>query len=387
MTHKPAPLITFLETLEDVRRAASCDHNFIDILVISVCAILANADTWEDIEEFGEEKEDWFRSFLELPKGIPSHDTFYRTFSRLDPDKFQDCFTRWVKSAFPEALDIPDDSTDVVPIDGKAIKGSRGKGKGKRAVHIVSAWSSKLSLVLGQKKVDKKSNELTAVPDLLAAIDLAGCLLTADAMSCQKNIAETCVSENANYLLAVKGNQKHLEEDILSHVERHWENHSSDTLSDSFHEESNKGHGRDEYRCCWTFADLEVLRGYENWAGLKQFGVVQADRTINGKATTALRFYICSKEMTAKDMLSATRMHWAVENNLHWMLDIAFSEDACQTKNENAAENLSTLRRIALNILQSDKTSKRSIKGKRKKAGWSNSYLAKLLKSFIVTGA
>lgn len=387
MTHKPAPLITFLETLEDVRRAASCQHNFIDILVIAVCAIIANADTWEDMKEFGDEKEDWFRTFLELPNGIPSHDTFYRTFCLLDPDKFQDCFTRWVKSAYPEALDIPDDETHVVPIDGKAIKGSRGKGKGKRAVHIVSAWSSKLSLVLGQKKVDKKSNEITAIPDLLAAIDLAGCLITADAMSCQKTIAETCIAEGADYLLAVKGNQKNLEEDIRNHIENHWQNHPADTPSDNFYEESNRGHGREEYRCCWTFTDIDALRDHEAWDGLKQFGVVQADRTINSKVTTALRFYICSKEMTAKDMLSATRMHWEVENNLHWMLDIAFSEDACQTKNENAAENLSTLRRMALNVLQLDKSSKRSIKGKRKKAGWSNSYLAKLLKSFIVTGA
>ncbi|PJE77329.1 hypothetical protein CI610_03753 [invertebrate metagenome] len=387
MTLKPAPLITFLETLEDTRRTASCDHNFIDILVIGICAIIANADTWEDMEEFGTEKEEWFRTFLELPKGIPSHDTFYRIFSLLDPDKFQSCFTRWVKSAVPEASDIPDDDAHIVPMDGKAIKGSRGKGKSKRAVHIVSAWSSKLSLILGQKRVDKKSNEITAVPDLLASIDLAGCLITADAMSCQKTIAETCMTKDADYLLAVKGNQKNLEADIQKHIEKYWSKHSGDGLSDTFYEESNRGHGREEYRCCWTFTDLEVLRGHEDWAGLKQFSVVQSDRTINGKVTTALRFYICSKEMTAQAMLSATRMHWEVENNLHWMLDIAFSEDASQTKNENAAENLSTLRRIALNILRLDQTSKRSIKGKRKKAGWSNSYLAKLLKSFIVTGA
>ena len=366
--------------------AASCQHNFTDILVIAACVIIANADTWQDMEEFGKEKEDWLRTFLELPHGIPSHGTFYRTLCLLDPNKFQECFTRWVKSAYPEALHIPDEGVDVEPIDGKAIKGSRGKGKGKRVVHIVSAWSSKLSLVLGQTRVDKKSNEITAVPALLAAIDLTGCLITADAMSCQKKIAEACVAEGADYLLAVKGNQKNLEEDIQKHIDQHWENHPEDALSDTFHAESSCGHGREEYRCCWAFSDRDVLRDYEAWDGLKQFGVVQSDRTINGIATTALRFYICSKEMTAKDMLSATRMHWEVENNLHWMLDVAFSEDACQTKNENAAENLSSLRRIALNILQLDKTNKRSIKGKRKKAGWSNSYMAKLLKAFV-TGA
>ena len=311
MSVKPAPLILFLNKLTDPRkRASSCDHKFIDILVIAICAIISGADTWEDMQEFGEEKEDWFRSFLELPNGIPSHDTFYRIFCMLNPDKFQECFTRWVKSAYPEALDIPNGDTEIIPIDGKAIKGSRGKGRGKKAVLMVSAWSTRLSLVLGQKKVDKKSNEITAVPQLLEAIDLKGCMITADAISCQKTADE--------------------------------------------------------------------------WAGIKQFGVVQSDRTIDGKATTALRFYISSKIMTAEEMLSATRQHWEVENNLHWMLDVAFNEDACQTKDEYAAVNLSTLRRIALNVLKADVTSKRSIRTKRKKAGWSNKYLAQLLKSFIV---
>ena len=385
MTIKPAPLMTFLNELTDPRkRANSCDHNFIDILVIAVCAIICGADTWEEMQEFGEEKEDWFRSFLELPNGIPSHDTFYQIFCMLDPDKFQECFTRWVKSAYPEALDIPDGETEIIPIDGKAIKGSRGKGKGKKAVLMVSAWSSRLSLVLGQKKVDKKSNEITAVPQLLEAIDLKGCMITADAISCQKSIAETCIRQEADYLLAVKGNQKTLHNDIQATVEDHWDNDSEEQVSDAFFEHENKGHGRHEYRCCWVFDDLSALSTAGEWAGIQQFGVVQSDRTIDGKATTALRFYISSKAMTAEGMLNATRQHWEVENNLHWMLDVAFGEDACQTKDEYAAENLSTLRRIALNILKADVSSKRSIKTKRKKAGWSNKYLAQLLKSFIV---
>ena len=387
MSVKPAPLMIFLNELADPRkRANSCDHNFIDILVIAVCAIICGADTWEEMQEFGEEKEDWFRSFLELPYGIPSHDTFYRIFCMLNPDKFQECFTLWVKSAYPEALDLPDGDTEVIPIDGKAIKGSRGKGKGKKAVHIVSAWSTKLSLVLGQKKVDKKSNEITAIPELLKAIDLKGSMITADAISCQKSIAETCMNEEADYLLAVKGNQKTLHQDIQAAVEEHWRDHPKEPVSNSFFEHENKGHGRQEYRCCWVFDDLSTLTTSEDWAGIKQFGVVQSDRIIDGKATTALRFYITSKAMTAEGMLGATRQHWEVENNLHWMLDIAFDEDACQTKDENAAENLSTLRRIALNILKADMTSKKSIKTKRKKAGWSNKYLAQLLKSFIVGG-
>lgn len=317
----PAPLINFLNSLEDSRVQCSCDHNFIDIMVIAICAILCECDTWEDMEEYGIDKEEWLSEFLELRNGIPSHDTFYRAFCALDPDEFQKCFTQWVRSAFPDTLVNENGETHIVPIDGKAIKGSRGKGKGKRAVHLVSAWSTRLSLVLGQKKVDEKSNEITAVPELLNAIDLKGCMITADAMSCQKTIAETCIAKEADYLLAVKGNQKKLEKDILAHVEQHWKTSPQDTPSDTFFEDRNKGHGRDEYRCCWVFNNIEVLSGHDEWAGLKQFCVVQADRTIKGIATTALRFYITSKELTAEQALSATRMHWEVENNLHWMLD------------------------------------------------------------------
>ena len=379
--------MTFLNELVDPRkRANSCDHNFVDILVIAICAIICGADTWEEMEEYGEEKEDWLRTFLELPHGIPSHDTFYRVFCMLDPDKFQESFTRWVRSAYPEALDIPDGDAEVIPIDGKAIKGSRGKGKGRKAVLMVSAWSTKLSLVLGQKKVDSKSNEITAIPQLLEAIDLKGCMITADAISCQKSIAETCISQEADYLLAVKGNQKTLHNDIQTAVEDHWNKHSKEPVSGTFFEHENKGHGRHEYRCCWVFDDLSAISTADEWTGIKQFSVVQSDRTIDNKATTALRFYISSKAMTAEETLNATRQHWEVENNLHWMLDVAFNEDACQTKDEYAAENLSTLRRIALNVLKADVTSKKSINTKRKKAGWSNKYLAQLLKSFIVGG-
>ena len=193
-----------------------------------------------------------------------------------------------------------------------------------------------------------------------------------------------CGMESVNSY--VKGNQKTLHNDIQATVEEHWNNNPEEPVSDAFFEHKNTGHGRHEYRCCWVFDDISALSTADEWAGIKQFGVVQSDRTIDGKATTALRFYISSKIMTAEEMLSATRQHWEVENNLHWMLDVAFNEDACQTKDEYAAENLSTLRRIALNVLKADVTSKRSVRTKRKKAGWSNKYLAQLLKSFIVGG-
>jgi len=379
---KPAPLMTFLNELADPRRVGACDHKLIDVLMIAICAIISGAESWEDMEAYGQEKHEWLKTFLELPSGIPSHDTFYRVFCLLDPDEFQACFTRWVKSAFPEALTSSGELGDIVPIDGKAIKGSRGKGK--RAVHMVSAWSSKLGVVLGQKKVDKKSNEITAIPELLEAIDLRGSLITADAISCQKSIVEACIEQGADYLLAVKGNQETLQKDIQATIGSHWETQPDDEPSVVFAEQVDRGHGRQEYRCCWVFNELANLSTHEDWQGIRQFGVVQADRTVNGRATTSLRFYICSRTMTAEDMLAATRTHWEVENNLHWMLDVSFSEDACQTKNDNAAENLSTLRRIALNILKRDVSNSGSARNKRKRAGWSNRYLAQLLEQFIL---
>lgn len=379
---KPSPLIIFLNDLKDPRaRSNACEHKFIDILIIAICAIMSGAETWEDIESYGHDKKDWLCTFLELPHGIPSHDCFYRIFCVLDPEALEVCFIRWVKSYFPMALPLGESQTDIVPIDGKTIRGSRGKGK--RAVHMVSAWSSRLRLVLGQKKVDTKSNEITAVPELFEIIDLKGALVTADAISCQKSIAAKCIEKEADYLLAVKGNQETLQNDIQAVVESHWEQNPVDQPCDNFAEQRNTGHGRHEYRCCWVFNDLTLLSTHTEWEGLKQFGVVQADRTIDGKATTALRLYITSKAMTAEEMLTATRIHWEVENNVHWMLDIAFNEDACLTQDKNASENLSVLRRICLNIFNMDTANKGSMKRKRKRAGWNNGYLAGLLNLYI----
>ena len=380
----PIPLMTFLNELEDPRRIGACDHKLIDILMIAICTVISGGDSWQDMETYGQEKYDWLKTFLELSSGIPSHDTFYRIFCLLNPDKLQACFTLWVKSAFPKALSSLGGLTDIVPIDGKVIKGSRDKANGKRAIHMVSAWSANLGLVLAQKKVDKKSNEITAVPELLRILDIKGALITADAISCQKNIAKICSEQGADYLLAVKGNQATLQKDIQAAVELHKQGHPSNEPSESFAEQRNEGHGRQEYRSCRTFNNIASLSTHKDWQGIKQFGVVQTERTVSGKTTTAQRYYIGSKILTAEKMLLASRTHWQVENNLHWMLDITFNEDACQTKDENAAENLSTLRRIALNILKMDTKKSGSMRNKRKRAGWSNQYLAQLLDTFIL---
>ena len=381
MSFAPEPLVHFLEKIEDPRRQASCTYKLVDVLFIAICAMLSGAETWEDMQLFAEEKADWLSQLLFLPnKKVPSHDTFYRVFSLICPEQFQVCFTQWVTSVFSDILcSFDDKDSSVIAIDGKMIKGSSGKHTDP--VCMVSAWSAHLRLVLTQKKVADKSNEITAVPVLLKNLALKGCLVTADAMHCQKKVAQTCIDAGADYLLAVKGNQKKLHKDIQAHIERHWEKASEENTASSFYEKTERGHGREEYRACWVFNEADELSTHMQWPGIKQFGVVQADRTINGKASTSLRFYICSREMNAEQMLKATRNHWGIENNLHWQLDVSFNEDGCQTKNDIAAENLSTLRRMCLNILKTEK-SKGSLKGKRKRAGWSNDFLRNLLSIF-----
>ncbi len=262
-------------------------------------------------------------------------------------------------------------------VDGKVLRGS--KDQGKQPVLLVSAWSVELGLVLGQERVDQKSNEVTAIPKLLKALELKGCLVTLDAMGCQKKVAKQCVEQGADYVLAVKGNQKKLYkgiETLFAEAEHQPELHD-------YVEICEKGHGRVESRCCWVINDISNLEVAADWAGLKQVAVVQSDRQINGKVTTALRCYIMSRAMTAEEMLKISRNHWAVENNLHWILDVAFSEDACQISTGNGAENFSILRRLALNAIKANKGG-RSIKSHRKLAGWDHKHLKKLLCSVIL---
>lgn len=378
MSATTVPLHQFLENIEDPRRQASCDYKLTDILFIAICAMLCNAETWEDMAEFAEDKADWLRNFVKFPDDrTPSHDTFYRIFSLICPEQFQHCFTRWVSASFADKFcgsELP-----CIAPDGKVIKGSGNRQN--NPVCLVSAWCTGLNLVLAQKKVDGKSNEIKAVPELLEALVLKGCLVTADAMHCQKKMAHACIRSGAHYLLAVKGNQKKLHAGIQAYVEKHWSNERTTPLSDYFHEEKSTAHGRTEYRACRVFDEVEALSVCAQWEGIAQFGVVQYDRTINGNVTTALRFYITSKSMTAREMLDATRNHWSIENGLHWQLDVSFGEDACQTTQATAAENLSTIRRICLNILKKE-GSKGSLKRKRKRAGWNNDFLDQLLTTF-----
>ena len=352
-------------------------HLLFDIIVLAICATICGADSWADVELFGQSKYKWFRQFLELPHGIPSHDTFGRVFALLDPEQFQACFTEWV-SAISEVF-----QGQIVAVDGKTLRRSRDKAAGKQAIQIVSAWAAQNRLVLGQMKVNEQSNEITAIPELLAMLEVAGCIVTTDAIGCQKAIAQAIVDQDADYVLAVKENQDHLYETFQDLFQYPAEMVAAGC---DYHKTVEKGHGRIEVRECWTTSDPDYLQyiseQLSEWPGLRSLVMVKSERTIIGEASTLkYRYFISSLDSNAQLGLHAVRTHWEIENKVHWILDIAFREDDSRVRKGNGAENLAVLRHIALNLLKHEKSRKGSIKGKRKMAGWDNDYLLKVLTS------
>jgi len=362
------------KSLSDPRRkTANQRHNFVDILVIAICGIICGANGWVAVEKFGKAKEDWFSGFLELPNGIPSHDTFTDVFAKLSPKQFEACFISWVES-ISELFD-----GEVVSIDGKTLRRSHDVSFDKKAIHMVSAWASANSLVLGQIKTDEKSNEITAIPELLKSLELKGCLVTIDAMGCQKKIAEVIIESDADYLLVVKDNQPNLHQAIQDYFAQANEADFEDYKID-FAETFNKGHGRLESRRCWVGYDaLPYIDDSQNWEELQTIVMVESERTIKEETTIEHRYYISSTKDTAASLLNASRMHWGIENSLHWRLDIAFREDDSRIRKGHGAENFAILRHIALNLLEKEDTAKVGIKNKRLMAGWDNSYLEKVL--------
>ena len=356
-------------------------HKLLDILVIAICAVIAGADNWEDVEEFGKARLEWFRTFLELPNGIPSHDTFTRVFARLDPEQFQACFLGWM-NAVAEVI-----GGQVIAIDGKVLRRSHDKGIGKAAIDMVSAWASANRLVLGQVKVNEKSNEITAIPQLLEALEVSGCIVTIDAMGCQTEIAEKIIDREAEYVLSLKENQGHLYEDV-ERLFADLEDSQYKAYEFDYEKTVNKDHGRIEIRECWTISDPEVLphlRGFANWKNLTAVSRIRAQRWIGEEKTCEDRYHIASIA-GAKRILGAVRSHWGIENELHWTLDLAFDEDRCRVRKDHGPENFALLRHIALNLLKQEKTCKRGIKGKRLLAGWNQDYLLKVLAGFVQMG-
>ena len=367
----------FFGDLEDPRIERCKRHQLLDIITIAICAVICGADSWVHVEMFGKSKEEWFRTFLELGNGIPSHDTFGDVFSRLDPDRFQECFMEWSQAV---ANLLPG---EVVAIDGKTVRRSHDKRAGRKAIHLVSAWASANTLTLGQVMTGEKSNEITAIPRLLEMLELKGCIVTIDAMGCQKEIAQGILDREADYLLAVKENQGRLYGDIRDLFEGA-EEAGFDGVPYDYATTLNKGHGRIERRECWVIRD-PVCLGYlstgKEWPGLRSVVKVVGRRETEKGNTAHARYYISSLEVPAGQSLSASRAHWSIENSLHWSLDVTFREDQSRMRKDHSPQNMATLRQIAHNQLKRETSLKVGIQGKRLQAGWRDDYLLKVLRS------
>jgi len=369
-----ASIAEHFSDLEDPRRYNRW-HYLLDVLVVAICAAIGGADGWADVALFGRAKETWLKEvlYLKLPHGIPSSDTFRRVFAALDAEQFQTCFVNWV-----QAVDRVTKG-QIVAIDGKALRRSHDRSLGQEALHMVSAWASGSGLVLGQMKVDAKSNEIPAVPELLETLEIEGCIVTLDALHCQTQTVEAILEKRADYVLPVKENQPRLLEALQGLFddpeEMRW------VECDSFRT-VNKGHGRIESRECWTTSDSEYLKyiaTLADWQGLQSIAMVQAERRTGEKTTTTRRYFISSLKSDAKLMLRAVRTHWGIENKVHWILDITFREDDSRIRRGNGAQNFAVLRHIALNLLKRENSAKQSLRAKRKKAAWDDDYLLQVL--------
>jgi len=379
--HSHLSLVEHFKSITDPRVDRTKDHDLIDILVIAICGLLCAAESFNDMEDFGKAKEDWFRTFLKLRSGIPSHDTFNRVFAALDPKEFLECFLRWTQS-LRQAV-----AQEIVALDGKALR--RALNRQESPKYVVSAWAESNNLVLGQLKVEEKSNEITAVPELLRVLELAGCIVTVDAMGCQKKIAKEIIEADADYVLALKANQETVHAEVKGFLDATLEDKQKKRPSGAVLpkaaaqlqelETVEKDHGRLEIRRYYQSAELGWFADQAKWEGLCSVGMVEALREMDGKSTVERRYYLSSLPLDVATFARAVRGHWGVENKLHWVMDVCFREDQSRARTGYAAENLATLRRLALNLLKREKTKKRGIRGKQLNASWDHSYLLRLL--------
>jgi predicted transposase YbfD/YdcC len=370
MAERPLALLDHFAPLSDPRVERGREHPLLSVVGVALCAILGGADDWVAVERFGNAKRDWFSRFLDLPGGIPSHDTFGRVFARLDPAQFEACFRDWVAAVTTR---LP----GQVAIDGKSLRGSRDGASGARALHLVSAWASEARLTLGLVALDDKSNEITAIPKLLQMLDLEGALVSIDAMGCQKEIAAQVREQKADYLLAVKGNQERLFQDVeamfldFADDERGYQYTSAQS--------SDGGHGREEWRGAYVFERLEGIRDRELWRDLAVVVVVLRERRVGGEISNEAHYYVSSRKADAELFLNAAREHWGIENGCHWVLDVCFAEDACRSRNGHAAQNLACLRRMALSMLKAADGPKCGTRNRRLTAGWDMTFLEQIL--------
>jgi predicted transposase YbfD/YdcC len=373
-----SPVLALTEhfaALHDPRVERTKRHPLLSIVTIALCAVICGAETWDDIAEFGEAKAGWLASFLDLPNAIPAHDTFNWVFAALDPRQFQACFAKWMEAV----ATVP--PAQVIALDAKTVRGSHDRANGKAAIHMVSAWASANRLVVAQVKVDAKSNEITAIPELLRALAIEGCLVTIDAMGCQREIAQQLFDQGGGYILALKENQEMLHRDVVE-LFAHARAGAIDELVSEESRSVSKGRGRIEVRRYRVIPDADVLAWIQEghrWPGLQAIGMVEAERRSGEKRTTEARYYLLSKALGAKAFGAAVRGHRGIENQVHWLLDVAFHEDQSRIRQGHAAENFAVLRHLALNLLQHWPTKRLSIKARRLKAAWDHAYLLQVL--------
>jgi len=372
-----ASIVEYFARVEDPRIERSRLHPLDSVLVLTLCAVVCGAESFVAVEDFGRCREDWLRTFLDLPHGIPSHDTLGRIFAYLDPEELERVFREWTAAVSKLS------KGEVVAVDGKTLRRSFRSAGSSAFVHMVSAWAAGNRVVLGQVKTDDKSNEITAIPRLLQLLNIHGCLVTIDARGCQKDIAQAAVDAKADYMLAVKGNQATLANAITGAFEQALEDPDF-VNEDNYCKTENTGHGRTEIRHCWTMdVDAECGHPYDQWPGLQGIVLVEAHRTLSAKTSIERRYYITSKSgFKAADALAASRSHWGIENQLHWVLDVAFREDDCRVRAGHAAENFAVIRHFALNLLKAapgPRGKKLGIKNKRLVAGWNDQYMLQVL--------
>jgi len=368
---EPRDMLDYLGLVPDPRVERTRKHELPELLFIALAAVICGAEHWTHVEEFGKANQPWLDTFLDLPHGIPSHDTFGRVFAALDPDALEAALQAFVR-------DFAGDSAGKhIAIDGKTLRRSFDRAAEKSAVHMVTAWVYENHAAFGQVKVNDKSNEITAIPQLLRLLDLNGATVTIDAMGCQKEIAKQIVEGGGNYVLALKGNQSTLEEEVSEFFDDVLVRGLDAPLET--HTCLEKDHGRREQRTVIVSRDVQWLRDIDKWKGLSAIVAVESKRAIDGETSTERRHYLCSGNAGVQDLGQFIRNHWSVENELHWTLDVAFREDLCRVRAQNAAENLARIRRVALSILKQEKTAKVGTQGKRLKAAWDKAYLLKLL--------
>jgi predicted transposase YbfD/YdcC len=368
-------MVDHFAELKDPRVDRTKRHPLLSILAIAIGAVIVGAETWDEIEEFGTVKAEWFARFLDLPHGIPSHDTFNRVFAALNPHQFRACFAAWMRSV---AQVLP---TDVIALDGKTVRRSHDRHAGREAIPMVSAWACMNRLVLAQERVSDKSNEITALPALLRVLELKGCLVTIDAIGCQREIAEQIREHGGDYVLALKENQPKLLEEVTTTFAQARANVFVDLVMNQERNVDN-GHGRLEIRRHWVIADPDILAWLHDeygWPGLQAIGMVEAERRLGAERSRETRYYLLSRALSAQHFGEVVRSHWGIENQVHWTLDVTFGEDQSRIRHGDAAENFVVLRHLALNLLRRQQVKRLSIKAKRLKAGWDDAFLLQVL--------